>query len=319
MGCWNKTCGISNLHIHNGQPVYVFVLEENVNRDSFCYSSCLYKPCLLPFNSFYNDYGAGENSSGIGLPYILKGLRENLVELEVGENEYHDIAVKRDDFDEDKFFQACHKDRLFVSDGYTQKIPVKFTMMRKDIVDNILEKFSIYSWKDKKSYTYADTLKELNSTVESYLDLQNKSDALNYPFADRPDDKQREISLWFELRNVIPSLSETFSQQVLRTLYGYDLATFIDMRGTVPGIVSAGDIKREDKKLQLKDFLAECLKGVFIESFMSSTRKLWTPGGHEGSQNTDLDGHKLLISVMKDAIDFEESQQENDGWPRYQT
>ena len=32
MGSWNKTCGISNLHIYAGTPVYVFVLQENPNK-----------------------------------------------------------------------------------------------------------------------------------------------------------------------------------------------------------------------------------------------------------------------------------------------
>lgn len=28
MGCWNKTCGISNLFIEAGEKVYVFALEQ---------------------------------------------------------------------------------------------------------------------------------------------------------------------------------------------------------------------------------------------------------------------------------------------------
>ena len=33
MGCWNKTCGISNLFIEAGEKVYVFALEQNLHHD----------------------------------------------------------------------------------------------------------------------------------------------------------------------------------------------------------------------------------------------------------------------------------------------
>ena len=32
MGSWNKTCGLSNLHIRAGDPVYVFVLEKDSEK-----------------------------------------------------------------------------------------------------------------------------------------------------------------------------------------------------------------------------------------------------------------------------------------------
>ena len=73
------------------------------------------------------------------------------------------------------------------------------------------------------------------------------------------------------------------------------------------------------QKEQLKELLADCLKGVFIDTFMDRTRKLWTPGGHEGSQNTDVDGHKILISTVQEAIVFQENQRANDDWPLYRS
>lgn len=65
MGCWNKTCGLSNLHITSGQKVTVFLLEKNLVATDRTYTTSFYHPALTPFYSEYNDYGGGENSSGV--------------------------------------------------------------------------------------------------------------------------------------------------------------------------------------------------------------------------------------------------------------
>jgi hypothetical protein len=61
MGCWNKTCGLSNLPILHGERTYVFVMEQVNSVGDHCYSTHLYRPVLLPFESTYNDYGGGED------------------------------------------------------------------------------------------------------------------------------------------------------------------------------------------------------------------------------------------------------------------
>jgi hypothetical protein len=144
MGCWNKTCALSNLPIYEGEQTYVFVIERNIGygTDSGVYTYHMFLPCLLPFEATYNDYGAGEDSKGVGLPWVISGIRENLVEMEQGENECHDIAVKREDFDVDRLYEACHEGGLRVKGysvaGYEENPRLHFVMMRKDVVDRVL-------------------------------------------------------------------------------------------------------------------------------------------------------------------------------------
>jgi hypothetical protein len=139
MGCWNKTCGLSNLHIIAGTDVYVFVLEENTDKTDRCYSTAFWRPLLLPFTSKYNDYGGGEESGGPGFQLIMDSIAKELTEMEVGDNEYHDIAVKKEGFGEEQFFESVHEHRLFKKSYYGDKQVIDFVMMRKDIVDYILE------------------------------------------------------------------------------------------------------------------------------------------------------------------------------------
>lgn len=311
MGCWNKTCGISNLHIHAGQPVYVFVLEENVNKDDFCYSNCLYLPCLVPFTSVYDDYGGGEQSSGIGLSYLLDSLRNNLVEFEVGANSYHDIAVKRDDFDIDKFFESCHENRLQVS-SYRGSRPVQFTMMRKDVVDNVLNRFSLYNYYESKSYTYHECVEQLGPVVEKIASQFDNKDELSGVISTQ----------YPELHKIKYILGRTgsYTEQLLHDLFsGNRTASSVDVDEIVFSIATAKHLSPEERLSNLKAFLSDCLKGIILDCFMDKTRKLWTPGGHEGSQNTDLDGHRILNSVVRDVIDLEQSLMANDDWPPYRS
>ena len=102
MGSWNKTCGLTGLHIIAGSQTYVFLLKENTIKNDRCYSTALWSPLLLPFTAEYDDYGGGENSSDL-LQYILDGIKTQVVEMELGENECHGIAVKRDALAESLF------------------------------------------------------------------------------------------------------------------------------------------------------------------------------------------------------------------------
>ncbi len=291
----------------------MFILEENVNKDNFCYSSCLYTPCLVPFTSVYDDYGGGENSSGISLPYLLDGLRKNLVELEVGANSYHDIAVKRDEFDIDKFFESCHEDRLQVS-SHRGNRPVKFTMMRKDVVDGVLNRFSLYNYQDSKSYTYHDCLKQIEAIaekIERAFNDRNNGYGPTWVFSAKFPELHK-------IKYILDWSGSLFTEQLLSGLFsGNRTASSLNVDDIVFSIATAESLSQEERLCNLKEFLSDCLKGIILDTFMDKTRKLWTPGGHEGSQNTDLDGHKILLSVVQDVVRTEEDNIEKEEWPLY--
>jgi hypothetical protein len=62
---------MSNLHINAGDPVYVFLIEQQSSKTNHCESTHLYSPILVPFYSRYDDYGKGENNTGATLPVII--------------------------------------------------------------------------------------------------------------------------------------------------------------------------------------------------------------------------------------------------------
>lgn len=114
MGSWNGTCAVSNLHVRSGQDVAVFILLKNNEEKTFCYNNALYDVCPIPFYGKYNDYGGVKDCHGFGLNIVVEELRKQLYEFGEGPNSYHDVEVRKKDFNIDMLFDADGEDRLAV-------------------------------------------------------------------------------------------------------------------------------------------------------------------------------------------------------------
>jgi hypothetical protein len=301
MGCWNKTCGLSNLHITAGTPVYVFVLEKNKSYDH-CYSTSLFSPLLLPFESVYDDYGGGEDSSGPALPIIMGALKRQLVEMEVGENQYHDIAVKRDDFTPEKFFEAVHEDRMFIQYGSEQR-PIYFTMFRKDIMDHILEnrriedyvgdnKGTIAKWGDSKDYIQYK-FEDIAASVRPLLAKMIEDTEGQEPYL-----KAFIMDRVHKYRNDFPAAKWLNGDS-------YRYSRIVDIKQYISKAVEIGTLDAVNK---VEPIVIEHLKAVFLDGFMHAARKTWIPGGHEGSQSSSAGALKLLNAGIQKAIDAERAE-----------
>ena len=313
MGCWNKTCGLSNLHITAGDEVYVFVLEENTDKTDRCYSTAFWKPVLLPFYSKYNDYGGGEESYGVGCQLVLDSVADALVEMEIGENKCHDIAVKKEGFGEEEFFNATHESRLFkktrmYSTNTTIDATIDFVMMRKDIVDYILENRTIEQYVgDGKGtggwdnnyifYKFEDILKD----IPEFMD---KLATIAVPIEDADKDPELLDAL-MEIRfsRGLGIFDFNHSNKVSKWLRGdnYRYSSIVREQDELIRLLKA------DKRSEAELLVTDLLKGHYINSFMETTRKNWAPGGHEGSQAQDADVYRLLIKAMTTALDADDA------------
>lgn len=298
MGCWNKTCGLSGLHILAGTPVYVFILEQ-VPVYEQTYTTGMFTPLLLPFEAEYNDYGGIENCTGF-VDMVVNGVRNRLVEMEQGENEFHDIPVHRDNFSVEKMIDAALEGRLFVKHYRGESHRVDFVLFRKDIVDDILDNHVIEQYVGKETgnyghdncyiqYKFEDIVSEipeyLGPIVKHYHEQQNSVIKRPYMF---DYDRKSKVERYVHDNS-------------------YRYSSLVSVNKEVNILVESGDIEQATK------LLAVYLKGTFIDSFMNQVRKLWIPGGHEGSQNQEHSGYRMLISSMKKALDKEQREQEGVG------
>lgn len=290
MGCWNKTCGLSNLHITAGTQVYVFMLERNKYDNDRCYSTAFWRPTLLPFLSEYNDYGGGENSHG-NINYIIDALKKSVVEMGVGENECHDIAVKADAMNEDLLFEAVHEGRLKIRDDVDQ-VQVDFTMIRKDVVDHICETWvqeqyvgegmgKIGYQRNYIEYKYSDIVELLPAFIDGLMSCENSYDI--YRKFDRLD------------------YNDLLSRYIC-SRKGYRYGTIVRVSDLVQQLVINGD--RDEIESVLRDYLLGC----FIDGFMQNCRKVWIPGCHEGSQSMEHEPYRVLNSAINNVLDAEQSE-----------
>jgi hypothetical protein len=319
MGSWNKTCGLSNLPIHSGEKAYVFVLEKQQLDDSHCYSTHLYAPCLLPFETTYNDYGGGEDSTGIGFPIIMESIKNNLNEIEAGENKYHDIAVTKDKFDEALFFEAVHEGRLQKHNPYAldedDHTKLEFVMFRKDIVDTILEKHYMekYVGDGKGTHGYGNNyiryyFKDIVADILPMIQEISEMVAEDKELATFKLLSSFESMFKYDHPNLAATWlrGDTYRYCNLIRINEY-LFNLFEQEGPLP-----------ERILQLEEILTESLKGRFIDAFMEMSRKSWIPAGHEGSQGDEQRPYRSLISATLEVLDRRKAMYEAETGEPYE-
>ena len=289
------------------------MLEENTDKTERCYSTAFWKPVLLPFMSKYNDFGAGEESAGAGFRLIMDSVADELVEMELGENKYHDIAVKKEGFSEEQFFEAVHEGRLFkVGRHYnsTEKfnVVIDFVMMRKDVVDYILDNRVIESYVgDGKGtggwnnnyifYKFEDILKDIPEFMDEFAKI------VNPPDIDQDEDVLRRMAISMMGRGFDGVFEYEHPNKAVKWLRGdsFRYSSIVNVKDAVVSLLKG------DKRVEAEALLTDYLKGQYINAFMEATRRNWAPGGHEGSQSQEIDEQRLLIKAMTTAMDAEEA------------
>jgi hypothetical protein len=271
MGSWNKTCGVSGLPIFDGDPVLVVALEQNVLHDR-CYASAFWKPVLVPFYAEYNDYGSGEDNTGAGVDLLLNGLRSQLVEQDEGENKYHENAVYRADFELAHFYKATKQGRLKVKDFMGFEAAIDFTMIRADVADHILNNYYFETYQDKgcKKITYADCISAVGQAIEV---LSSEDDDALRPFRQSAILSKCSVPLQVALN----SISST----------------------QCSGLIHALDAVRQSSTVEeATDIVSSWVKLSFIDSFLDSIRKHWSPQAFEGSQEGITVGYEVLTGAI---------------------
>lgn len=293
MGCWNKTCALSNLHIYSGQQVYTFIVEPN-DYYTPTGTTTFYRPLLLPFISTYDDYGGGENSRGPMFEFVLNTIKEQLTEVPVGENKYHDIAVSRDNFDEEQLFASMIKQRLVVGSS-----KLNFTMIRKDIADDILKRWKLQKYVGAGEGTTRWNNSYIEYTLDSVLDETPRLIAHLKDFVKSTDSK---IPYIFDALYKFESKLKT--QTLLYDINQIHYSRLVNIAHLIFDLINRGDDE------MLTNVFETYYKGRFIDAFMYSTRKVWLPGTHEGSQDANIDEPYLLMSAMAKVLKKEEDEQD---------
>jgi hypothetical protein len=119
MGSFNATCIISNLQIEAGTPVRFFLLTAarfGRPNEHPCYVWGRWQLRGPAVRAKYNDYGSVENIKGsLAERVMFEALNRDAVEMGVGDNQCHDVQVRRGMSQKD-WLEALWEGRVFVHD-----------------------------------------------------------------------------------------------------------------------------------------------------------------------------------------------------------
>lgn len=297
MGCWNKTCALSNLPIHAGERVYVFALSESpfFKEEPACYTDYMYSPILLPFESDYDDYGAGECSSGASLPVVLNLIAKNLIEKELGDNEFHDVEVKREGFDEGSFFNTAREGRLEVNTEYGP-LKVNFVMMKKSVVDKVLDNWQTENYLDGRVvFTFKDVVESVDDLMKGVKKThQMMEEDKEYAMGSILSDPLG-THMWLN--------GDNLTSQFLRNRFmSFDPKSILNPSEVFVEVFKSGDFDLA------KSLLIDYIRGIFVDSFMYSVRRLWVPPCGEGSQSENYGEHRILAKAVLDEVEAYEKK-----------
>jgi len=342
MGCWNGTCCISNLHVNAGQPVAVFMLLENKEKKSFCYSNALYDVCPIPFYGKYDDYGSVKNVTGFGLNIVVEALRDQLYEFGAGPNSNHNIAVNKGNFDTEMLFNADTEDRLGIecfstwnSDNYqyssldrmrtdsgltssqqfeldrlAAKIKkedafrrVTHVIIHGDVFKNIMEKWYIREFVGSGNGTLGYD--------NSYNNVYFSDIVASIP--EYLDIKKKELANKSRSRSdVEEAIHYLTADRDLRTTSNHAaiwIRSFNHSSSDAFGLIKVQEYISEYVNTAdwagLESFVKEALTGAWINSFMNYSRKVWSKQSGTGSQSQESDCHILLAETIKSILDTE--------------
>ena len=286
MGCWNGTCGITQMPIKAGEKVALIFLMENKYADhggsGFCYSDNQYSPITIPIFGEYNDYGAIEEISRRNKTIVFNHLIELIDNKQLIITSTDDNAEKPKDYEE--LFDIIHDDGLQTEDGGI----VGFMLIHVDVYTALVE-----DMKSRAVYgQYWTHGKKLAMGAEEYLkkavENNKKMKELKSKFLKL---KEQGVSLFggasmFDICNMQDDYDNPF------------IAQFSGPRKSILKYYIR--ILRETRSKSLVETLIDF--SLFC-SAMEFGRKMWIPQCGAGSQCQDYGIHQTIAKCINEQIE----------------
>lgn len=305
MGCWNGTCGITQMPIVAGERVALIFLLENKYSDhggsGFCYSNNQYSPITMPIFGEYNDYGAidkiDKKNRDIVFNHLITLIDNKTLIIKDDDN---DVTEKPKDYEE--LFDILHNCRLRANDGNGA---VGFMIIHENVYKALVDEMgdrSIY----KQYWNYKTKLK---MAAEQHLIESDK--------------KAQEIE---QLKHTIEEL-EAAGENVFflkKSLYNseFEFAMEDNYKNTFTAQFSGyrkSMIKyyivllRKTKNKVLMETLVDF--ALFYDA-MEFGRKMWIPQCGAGSQSQDYGIHQTIAKCINEQIEKvkKEYQEDNEDY-----
>lgn len=343
MGCWNETCGLTQMPIEGGDPVRLFLLVKNrysqEDRDSVLhYASDLWRPFGLPLKGTYDEYGRIENiEEDCMTDMLLESIKEMVIEVP----DRMGNVFKREDLDWETVIDFLTDEGLRIADPFdvsniTKKLD-KILAEVKALAPNLPEN----GWSMERS-DMADKQKEVvnkDSRVVTMYHMMVHEDVyqavLNYKVpAERfsswtggdikevmrqgAKDYVAQVREQLDIRSKTSGKELDAIDRMLRISREMDMHNrFISITNHLDGSYGSGSYLRKyldfvEKKIAEGAADDDPAIVMLTEQFvgfaafsqtMTLMRKLWMPQTGKGGQDREYALHKYMGQVISDFSD----------------
>ena len=284
MGCFNATCAISGGAIFYKERVPLLfatsVPDEGSHPDIF-YGNYYENVSHAHVTGVYNDYGAFEDVEGYAADAMLEHIKERLVEMEQGENPYHDFPVKRDELTWDKLMEANHAHRLYVTGAWSkgQRRRLSLLPVRPEVWKVIQKRQHLAYWSEDHGQSPA--------TVEACL--REMESLCQDMFGAGPDAK-------LFLRSRLMAFSKTRIFEALFRTGSSRSQAVGDAHLCLPTMVKELD--------ELRPWIEHFMEGARVHWWMSKTQTNWTVPRQVGQDDTEetLNEKIAILTSARNAI-----------------
>lgn len=300
MGCWNGSCAMTGLPVHHGDPVRVFLLVEREFHGSHCYNDAYWAPMHYHFKGEYNDYGAVEECTGEMIPFILDIIKRNLVEMEQGDNEYHDIPVKADEMDLELLFEADHEHRLKLKSPYRgfggkTEFSVSHIIIHEYVFQQMLDRFQLDTWNNGE-IKYADIVAEGMKYIESQKGQAKPiEEKLVTMFIDAGKTREEAIEMCHILQDMKSETVFNSNYNLIGMVQGApQYGSYTKPLYDLSQAVNAGEYEHAAVLVE------QIAAAIIMYAYMAHSRRMWTPMSGAGSQDSSTTAHTLMADITKE-------------------
>lgn len=310
MGCWNGTCGISNLPITAGDKVkFVFLIHNGYPGTSIgsnspighSYATDIWKPISLPFAGRYNDYGSVESiKEDFSTDFFLGKVNElyQKGELTIESDKYTKAPATIESLEE--FCRCVERGRVSVpntyqpDETYPARRQIGLVMVHERIWDAMLSTENLQSY-----------LHDYDQYTEAALEAIKEEEALEKDYPIMPMMLDIKIEDKIGWRNRIGFMFRGIENSTyFKLFYCHEITSSLIQNKDVANDVVVG----------LKEGFVEIACAM---STMNSLRRAWTTAlCGSGSQYTGWEEHYVLSKAIADlAFDRRQKEEaEEDYW-----
>lgn len=312
MGSFNFVCAVSGLPIVAGDNVKYLLLEQMgiASRGWTCYIDDRWFPRIFPVSAQYNDYGSIENiKNSLASDFSIHLLKNDIIEVDVGENEYHDSAVKKT-MTLEELLNPIWEGRVSVS-SFNGSKAIQQTMIREDVWNSICS-MGIYSWSEKRQITLNDYKAYTRDYYNSLNGLINSEKELKGAIKELKRANKEDLS--FKKDIIIESIYDIANEKELLCFNDHIGSGLLNNNRLSSCLYNSFNLIFEDKYSQtdINNFLDEIAEYVFVKSILVCLNKQWLPG-HTGGQDHKYKLHKSfnekILSINNEMIKKDEEDE----------